>query len=100
MADTMRAETAAAGGKRDIQEADIFKIGKPGSKLLYLLNNYRGLQVVSFAKGEDQPELLGRVEATGNWPDAMYFDAAHDRLIVLENNYQSNDSRRRSVYVR
>ncbi len=88
-----RAEAAPAeGGARAVQESDIFKIGKPGTKLLYLLNNYRGLQVVSYAQGDDQPELLGRVEATGNYPDAMYFDQAHDRLIVLENNYQSDEN--------
>lgn len=80
------------GGARQVQESDIFKVGKEGSKLLYLLNNYRGLQVVSYENGNDQPELLGRVEATGNWPDSMYFDQANDRLVVLENNYQSDES--------
>ncbi len=83
---------APGGSARAVQESDIFKVGKEGSKLLYLLNNYRGLQVVSFEKGNDQPELLGRVEATGNWPDSMYFDQANDRLVVLENNYQADES--------
>jgi len=32
------------------------------------LNSYRGLQVVSFAKGADQPELLGHAPASGNNP--------------------------------
>lgn len=84
-----RADSAGSG--RAIQESDIFKLGKPGSKLLFLLNNYRGLQVVSFADGADQPKLLGRAPATGNWPDAMYYDAARDRLLVLENVYESQD---------
>ena len=82
---------------RAVQESDIFKVGKPGSKTLYLLNNSRGLQVVSFAKGAEQPELVGRVKASGNYPKDMYYDAANDRLIVLENvwergggSYESN----------
>lgn len=86
-ADASAANRSASGGARTVQESDIFKIGKPGSKLLFLLNNYRGLQVVTYEDGADQPKLLGRVDATGNWPDTMYFDAVHDRLIVLENNY-------------
>ena len=57
-----RAESAPGGAARAVQESDIFKIGKPGTKLLYLLNNYRGLQVVSYAQGDDQPELLGLVD--------------------------------------
>ncbi|MBI4925045.1 MAG: beta-propeller domain-containing protein [Bdellovibrio sp.] len=75
----------ATGGKqRAQQESDIFKVGKSGTKLLFLLNNYRGLQVVSFAAGSESPKLLGRVAATGNWPSDMYYDEANDRLIVLE----------------
>ncbi len=86
---------SAEGGRRDVQESDIFKVGKEGSKLLYLLNNYRGLQVVSFAKGKDQPELLGRVPATGNYPDTMYYDAAGDRLIVVERVWQDDSGEAR-----
>jgi hypothetical protein len=90
-------EAALAGGApsndaRAVQESDVFKVGKPGSKLLFLLNNYRGLQVVSFADGADQPKVVGRVEATGNWPSDMYYDAAKDRLIVLENDYNSDET--------
>lgn len=79
------------GGPRQEQEADIFKVGKPGSKLLFLLNNYRGLQVVSFANGADKPELLGRVKATGNYPKDMYYDDKNDRLLVLERLYYKDD---------
>lgn len=81
------AANAPAGGGRAEQESDIYKVGKPGSKLLFLLNNSRGLQVVSFAKGADQPELLGRKQATGNYPDDMYYDEKNDRLLVLERLY-------------
>jgi hypothetical protein len=75
---------AAEGGQREVQEADIFKVGKPGSDLLFLLNNYRGLQVVSYSDGADSPRLVGRVAPSGNWPDDMYYDQDGDRLIVLE----------------
>jgi hypothetical protein len=88
------ASAESAGGSRSaraVQEADVFKVGKPGSNLLFLLNNHRGLQVVSFAKGAAQPELLGRVEATGNYPDSMYFQTEQDRLIVVERVWTNDD---------
>tara|TARA_B110001454_G_scaffold219204_1_gene252201 strand:+ start:13647 stop:17039 length:3393 start_codon:yes stop_codon:yes gene_type:complete len=93
----------AGAGPRAEQEADVFKVGKPGSKLLYLLNNYRGLQVVSYVDGTEKPKLLGRAEPTGNYPSDMYLDAVQDRLFVLERvwfdsatqsyNYNENQSR-------
>ena len=75
---------AASDSSRAIQEADIFKVGKPGSKVVFLLNNFRGLQVVSFQDGADQPSLLGRVQASGNIPDQMYYQSEQDRLVVVE----------------
>lgn len=78
--------SAGAGEKRDVQESDIFKVGSKGSKLLFLLNNSRGLQVVSFADGIESPKLIGRVEATGNYPESMYYDQEQERLIVLERS--------------
>ncbi|MBI3555840.1 MAG: beta-propeller domain-containing protein [Deltaproteobacteria bacterium] len=75
---------AEAAPKRAQQESDVFKVGKSGSKLLYLLNSYRGLQIVNFTEGTDKPKLVGRVPATGNYPSDMYFDESNDRLIVLE----------------
>jgi hypothetical protein len=88
------AKSADGGGaRRDVQESDVFQVGAPGSKMLYLLNNYRGLQAVSFAAGADKPKLAGRVAATGNYPDNMYFDAKHSRLLVLERNwFDASDS--------
>lgn len=87
-----RAQSGLAGGggpelPRQEQESDVFKIGEPNSKLLYLLNNYRGLQIVSFKNGLEKPELTGRVESTGNWSEDMYFDAANKRIYVLERAY-------------
>ena len=78
------AERAATNSQRAVQEADVFKIGRPGSKQLFLLNNYRGLQVVSFQDGALAPKILGRAEATGNWPNDMYMDPTQDRIYVLE----------------
>lgn len=83
---------SAGSGKREIAESDIFKIGASGSKLLYLLNNYRGLQVISFASGITQPQVIGRVEASGNYPERMYFDEPNMRLVVLERSEKSNYS--------
>lgn len=80
-------EQSSDKGGRTEQEADVFKIGKPGSKLLFLLNNYRGLQVVSYVDGPDAPRLLGRVAPTGHYPREMYHDAHQDRLVVIENVY-------------
>lgn len=45
------ASASKSSDQRAVQEADVFKIGKKGSKLLYLLNSMRGLQVVSYADG-------------------------------------------------
>lgn len=72
---------------RTEQEADIFKVGKPGSKLLFLLNNHRGLQVISYEDGPEAPKLVGRAKASSNSVDQMYYEAKHDRLIVLERVY-------------
>ncbi len=80
-------EAGSQGAQRAQQESDVFKVGKPGSKELFLLNNYRGLQAVSFARGIENPSLIGRAAPTGNYPDDMYFDAARDRLVVLERLY-------------
>lgn len=77
----------SAAPTRAIQESDVFKVGNPGSQLLFLLNRYRGLQVVSFADGVEKPQVVGRVAPTGNNPDDMYFDAKNNRLIVLERNW-------------
>ena len=100
-----KASNEAGGAERAEQESDVFKIGKPGSKLLYLLNQYRGLQVVSFEAGPQAPKLMGRVAPTGNHPDEMYYDAKNDRLIVLEykaydhySNSSHQDASRLVIY--
>ncbi len=82
---------------RDEQEADVFKLGRPGSKLLYLLNYVRGLQIVSFANGPQAPQLVGRVNPTGSYSDTLYSDLERGRLFVLENLYQAGKTTSRIV---
>lgn len=83
-----------SSSKRAIQESDVFKVGTSGEKILYLLNNYRGLQVVSFAKGPEKPELIGRTEVSGNWSENLYSQEAYHRLLALETywDYEGENS--------
>jgi hypothetical protein len=82
-------DRAKSGAGRAIQEADLFKVGKEGSKLLYVLNPYRGLQVVDFSGGPEAPRLLGRTEATGHDLMEMYFIDKHMQIVVLERRWDS-----------
>lgn len=94
----MSASPKGGGAPRTEQESDVFKVGKPGSKLLYLLNNYRGLQVVSFNDGTEKPKLLGRADSTGNYPSDMYLDPNQDRLFVLERVWFDSSSESNSYF--
>ena len=88
-----KSRSVGAGPRREIQESDVFKLGPKGSKLLYLLNNYRGLQVVSFEDGANAPKIKGRVLPSGNSPQIMYDSPADDdQYIVVENHYQENNT--------
>lgn len=69
---------------RDVQESDLFKVGESGSKLLYVLNPYRGLQVISFEDGPSAPKLVGRATTSGYSTNQMYFDAAHKRIVAID----------------
>ncbi len=80
----------SASHKRVVQESDVFKVGREGQKRLYLLNNMRGLQIVSFEDGKENPKFLGRVRATGNMPTAMYLHPTKDQLYVIENQNLQN----------
>lgn len=86
-------EKIIGSAQRAIQESDIFKIGKEGSKVLFLLNNYRGLQIVSYENGPADPRIIGRVAATGNWPDDMYYQAETDTILVLERVWYDDSGR-------
>jgi hypothetical protein len=76
--------------KREIQEADLFKVGVPGSKILYVLNNYRGLQVIDFSEGPAAPRILGKAAATGEELIEMYFAAESMKIIVLERYWNQD----------
>lgn len=80
------------GGPREVQESDIFRVA-PG-KMLYLLNSYRGLQAVSFAKGEARAELLGRVfpEKRGVFRD-LYLDRGPGIVYVLSSHWAPESTR-------
>lgn len=81
------ASDSASGGTRQIEEGDLFKVGKAGSKILYVLNPYRGLQVIDFSKGPEFPRLLGRTDASSGELLEMYFDENHMTIVVLERTY-------------
>lgn len=85
------------GGARQEQESDVFKVGTAGSKLLYLLNPSRGLQVVSFADGAQAPKILGRANPTGNHAEQMYSDNERGRMVAIEHYYKDNKSGSRLV---
>lgn len=82
------AARAAAGGdggtaKREIEESDVVKME---GHLVYLLNNYQGVQVVS-VKDPEKPVLLARVPPTGNMPEDMFFDESTKTIYILEKYY-------------
>ena len=79
-----------AGERRDVVDSDIFNAGPEGSKILLLLNGYRGLMVLDFSKGAENPVLMGRSPATGNHPSNMYVDWKTRRAIVIENWQREN----------
>lgn len=74
-------------GDREIQEADIYKIGHKGQKELFLLNNYRGFQVISFKEGLEKPKLIGRLPVYNNWSSEMYFLEAQNRVLILNTEW-------------
>ncbi len=78
-------------GSRGIQEADVFKLGKEGKKELFLLNNYRGFQVVSFEDGLSQPKLKGRLPIFNNWSSEMYYLPGSDRVVILNTEWSNGN---------
>lgn len=84
------AQSVGGGERREVVDSDIFNPGPPGSKLLVLLNHARGLMIVDFARGLDQPQLVGRAPATGNRPSNMYVDWKNKKAIVIENWQRQN----------
>ncbi len=79
-----------SGARRDVIDSDIFNVGPDGSKILVLLNGYRGLMILDFSKGADKPAVVGRVPATGNHPTNMYVDWKAKKALVIENWQRQN----------
>jgi hypothetical protein len=73
--------------ERQIQESDIFKIGAKGSKELFLLNNYRGFQIISFEEGIQFPAIKSRLPIYNNWSSEMYFLEQERKVIVLNTEW-------------
>lgn len=78
---------ASESNGREIQESDVFKLGKKGKKELFLLNRYRGFQIVSFADGLENPKLVGRFPVYNNWNSEMYYLEKEDRVLVVNTEY-------------
>lgn len=79
------ADAAGGGERRDVVDSDVFNAGPVGSKILVLLNHSRGMMILNFERGANQPQLMGRVPPTGNYPTNMYVDWSTHRGIVIEN---------------
>ncbi len=78
---------------REIQEADVFKLGDEGKKELFLLNRYRGFQVISFEKGVDRPEIKGRFPVYNNWRSEMYYLKDKKTALILNTEYDGQSRR-------
>ncbi|HXH32705.1 MAG TPA: beta-propeller domain-containing protein [Bacteriovoracaceae bacterium] len=83
-----RAESAPGGdAAREIQESDVFKLGKKGNKELFLLNQYRGFQVVSFEDGLERPKLIGRFPVFNNYSSEMYYLEAQNKVLIINTEW-------------
>jgi hypothetical protein len=71
---------------REVQESDVYRLV---GKTLYLLNAYRGLQIIDLANA-DAPRLVGRAEIFGQ-PREMYVDSVRNKAYVLVSDAPSYD---------
>lgn len=88
---SQRPESDQAGQGREIQESDVYKLGNHSKKELFLLNNYRGFQVVSFEDGVEKPKLISRLPIYNNWGSEMYYFEKQEKVIVLNTEYETNN---------
>jgi hypothetical protein len=70
------------GSEREIEEADVIRVS---GNLLYVLNAYRGLEIIDI-QNPDQPVILGSAKVFG-YPVEMYIDGT--RAYVVVSNYFS-----------
>lgn len=73
---------------REIQESDVFKLGRKGNKELFLLNNYRGFQVISFQDGLESPRLIARLPVYNNWSSEMYYLEKQDQVLIMNSEWE------------
>lgn len=91
-------EAAPSGENRDIQESDVFKIGKKDKKELFLLNRHRGFQVVSFEDGIEKPKIVGRFPVYNNWNSEMYFLEKENKVLVVNTEWTTSSNRWQTNY--
>ncbi len=98
--DVAMRSSAPKGISREIQESDVFKLGDEGAKELFLLNRYRGFQVITFENGVDKPEIKGRFPIYNNWRSEMYYHKEKKVVYVLNTEYEPRlDWMRSSGYI-
>ncbi|MFW7379157.1 MAG: beta-propeller domain-containing protein [Oligoflexus sp.] len=85
--DIAQPENSASADDRVIEEADLFKIGDEGTGILYVLNRYRGLQVIDFSQGGDDGRIIARSDASGHEPLEMYYHEERQQIIIVERAY-------------
>lgn len=91
--DAPESAKSSTSSSREIQESDVFKVGPKGSKQLFLLNNYRGLQVVDFTAGPESPVLSARAPAAEGYPDEMYSVDQGKALLALYQDYSDGTAK-------
>lgn len=82
-----RTATPNAAEDREVQESDVFKLGKKGEKELFLLNRYRGFQVISFKGGIDKPTIEGRFPIFNKYNSEMYYLPKKDLVLVINTEW-------------
>ncbi len=90
---------ASKATQREIQESDVFKIGAEGHKELFLLNSYRGFQVISFEDGPELPKIKARLPIYNNYNSEMYYLKDAEMVLVVNSEWSYGRSYMGSNYV-
>lgn len=80
-------------GVSSIQESDVYKIGKPGSSIVFLLNTYQGLQIIDFSNGLSSPKLSKRLKLEVGYNSEMYYEEASEKIITLSSSWADGKSK-------
>ncbi len=92
-------KTTEVGSSREIQESDVFKVGAKGHKELFLLNTYRGFQVISFEDGPELPKVKSRLPIYNNYNSEMYYLKDQEMVLVVNSEWSSDRSYMGSNYI-